>query len=126
MPIKEFSTLVELLQFRTANRPASTAFIFLANGEVEAAKITYKDLDLKARKIAALLEMQTRRADRALLLYQPGPDFIYAFFGCLYAGLVPVPAYPPDPVRLNRTMPRLLAIIEDAKPSVVLTTSDIL
>lgn len=33
--------------------------------------------------------------DRAVLLYPPGPEFILAFVGCLFAGVVPVPVYPP-------------------------------
>ena len=55
---------------------------------------------------------------RALLLYPPGLEFVEAFCGCLYAGVVAVPAYPP---RVNRPMTRLQSIVGDAQPSVVLT-----
>ena len=48
---------------------------------------------------------------------------IVGFFGALAAGLVPVPAYPPDPARLQRSMPRLTAMLDDARPSVVLSTA---
>ena len=58
--------------------------------------------------------------ERALLLYPPGLEFIAAFFGCLYAGVVAVPAYLP---RLNRPMTRLRSIVVDAKPCAVLTSS---
>src|SRR6516164_4091548 len=57
---------------------------------------------------------------RALLLFPPGLEFISAFFGCLYAGVVAVPAYLP---RLNRPMTRLQSIVADARPSAVLTCS---
>ena len=57
---------------------------------------------------------------RALLLYPPGLEFIAAFFGCLYAGVVAVPAYLP---RLNRPMTRLRSIVVDAQPCAVLTCS---
>ena len=58
-----------------------------------------------------------------LLLFPPGLGFIEAFFGCLYAGAIAVPAYPP---RTARGLPRLRAILEDARPHVVLTTGELL
>ncbi len=61
--------------------------------------------------------------ERALLLYPPGLEYVAAFFGCLYAGVVAVPVYPPRP---NRPDPRFLAILADARARVVLTTSAIL
>src|SRR5262249_20589376 len=62
----------------------------------------------------------------ALLVYPPGLEFISAFFGCLYGGAIAVPVYPPDPMRLERSLPRLRAIIDDARPVVALTTSQFL
>ena len=59
--------------------------------------------------------------ERALLIYPPGLDYIAAFFGCLYAGVIAVPAYPPNPAQLKRTLPRLGMIAHDARPSVALT-----
>src|SRR5262249_35618173 len=50
--------------------------------------------------------------------YPPGLEFIAAFFGCLYAGVLAVPAYMP---RVNRPMPRLRSIVEDAGPAAFLT-----
>ncbi|AKQ66241.1 Non-ribosomal peptide synthetase [Myxococcus hansupus] len=80
----------------------------------------------QAARIGALLQSQGAQGQRVLLLYPPGLDYVAGFFGCLYAGAVAVPAYPPDPMRLERTLPRLRAIIEDAQATVVLTTSGIL
>jgi len=56
-------------------------------------------------------------------LYQPGLDYISAFFGCLYAGVIAVPAYPPKP---DRSLPRLQAIIADTNATVALTTESTL
>jgi acyl-CoA synthetase (AMP-forming)/AMP-acid ligase II len=64
--------------------------------------------------------------DRALLLYEGGVDFVTAFLGCLYAGIVAVPAYPPDPRRIHRTLPRLRAIDDAARAKLVLASDDIL
>jgi acyl-CoA synthetase (AMP-forming)/AMP-acid ligase II len=91
-------------------------------GEVH---ITYAALDGRARSIAALLQRVAGRGDRVLLLYPPGLEYVAAFLGCLYAAVVAVPVYPPNP-RLERTLSRLLAIVRDADPTIVLTTSSIL
>ena len=72
------------------------------------------------RRCAAVASLP---GERALLLYPPGLEFVAAFFGCLYAGVVAVPAYPPRP-RPAR-MPRLRAIARDARPRLVLTTAAI-
>ncbi|HEX4496636.1 MAG TPA: amino acid adenylation domain-containing protein, partial [Thermoanaerobaculia bacterium] len=97
-------------------------YTFLADGEVESERLTHAELDRAAGRIAAALRKVTAPGERALLLYPPGLDFIAAFFGCLYAGVVAVPAYPPHP---RRDSPRLRAIAQDAAPAVVLTTSSL-
>src|SRR5690242_10928165 len=105
--------LPALLQRRAAEEGAKHAFTFLVDG-AETEVFTYAELDRRARAIAAQLQANSQRGDRAVLLYPPGLDYIATFFGCLYAGVIAVPAYPPDPLRLNRTVPRLQAIIENA------------
>src|SRR5205807_1397406 len=64
--------------------------------------------------------------ERALLIYPPGLDYVVAVCGCLYAGMVAVPAYPPDPSRLQRTLPRLQAIAADCRAAVALTIGPLL
>ena len=88
--------------------------------------MTYAALDEKARAIGAALQAKAEPRARALLLYPPGFDYVAAFYGCLYGNLIAVPAYPPEPSRLDRTLPRLRAIIADAQATVVLTSSAIL
>ena len=63
---------------------------------------------------------------KALLLYPPGLDAACAFWACACAGIVPVPAPAPDPIRRKHSLPRLRNIIEDARVSLVLTTSSIM
>jgi len=69
------------------------------------------------------LQRLCRPGDRALLMYEAGLDYIAALAGCLYAGVVAVPVFPPDPLRVARTLPRLEAIVNDAQASVLLGTS---
>lgn len=118
--IPQLASLVDLLRWRAENQPDETAFIFLEDGEAGEQSITYARLDQKAQMIAAQLQTSGSRGERAMLLYPPGLDYIVAFFGCLYAGVTAVPAYPP---RLNRPIPRLQSIIRDAQATTVLTDS---
>jgi acyl-CoA synthetase (AMP-forming)/AMP-acid ligase II len=122
----EPTTLVEILRRRVLHQPDRLAYTFLLDGETEEAYLTHADLDRRARAIGARLQSLGARGERALLLYPPGLDFIAGFFGCLYAGVVAVPVYPPHPARLDRTLPRFLAIARDAQPVAVLTSSELL
>ncbi len=122
---EEFPTLVHVLRWRATHEPDARAFIFLRNGSREDGDFTYKTLDEEAKKIAQALRIHYRSGDRAVLVFPSGLEFIAAFFGCLYAKIIPVPVPPPDPVRLKRTLPRLRAIVDNAQPSVILSTSKI-
>src|SRR2546423_522199 len=120
----ESSTLVGLLRWRALHQPKQQAYIFLPDGETnEEAGLTYAELDRQARAIGAQLQSFSAGGECALLLYPPGLDYITAFFGCLYAGLIAVPAYPP---RLNRPLIALETIVTDAQATIALTTTPIL
>jgi acyl-CoA synthetase (AMP-forming)/AMP-acid ligase II len=125
-PSFEPSTLVDILRWRALHHPNRLAYTFLQDGETEEVHLTYADLDQRARAIGALLQGLGMYGERALLLYLPGLDFIAGFFGCLYAGVVAVPVYPPHPARLDRTLPRLRATANDAQPAAILTSSSLL
>nr|VFJ66403.1 MAG: 8-amino-7-oxononanoate synthase [Candidatus Kentron sp. FM]VFJ66486.1 MAG: 8-amino-7-oxononanoate synthase [Candidatus Kentron sp. FM]VFK16281.1 MAG: 8-amino-7-oxononanoate synthase [Candidatus Kentron sp. FM] len=122
-PLLQATTLAELLRHRAEAQPDKTAYTFLEDGETEEGSLTYAQLDRQARAIAARLQKSTTPGGRVLLLYHAGLDFIAAFFGCLYAGVIAVPTYPP---RRNRADSRFQAIAEDAQASVVLSTGSIL
>ncbi|MBM2843409.1 MAG: putative fatty-acid--CoA ligase fadD21 [Anaerolineales bacterium] len=117
------TTLVDLLRQRAECQADDRAFTFLVDGESEEVHLTYSELDRQARAIGTWLESQGLKGQRALLLYPPGLDFIAAFFGCLYAEVVAVPAYPP---RMNRAPSRIQAIAADAGATVALTTDAVL
>ena len=117
-------TLVEVARRRAAEHPERLVYTFLTDGEEEGARLSYGELDLRARAIAAHLQgLGVERGERALLLFPPGLDFVTAFLGCLYAGVVAVPAYPP---RSRRLLPRLQAVAADARPRVALTVAALL
>ncbi|MBE9045458.1 alpha/beta fold hydrolase [Pleurocapsales cyanobacterium LEGE 10410] len=112
-------TLIDRLQQQARKQSQKRAFTFLADSETEIDSLTYQQLDRRARAIAVVLQNHQATGQRALLLYQPGLDFITAFLGCLYAGVVAVPVYPP---RANRSIERLRAIVADAGANFALTT----
>lgn len=122
-PTSTFTTIVETLRYRTLQQPENLAYTFLLDGETQELKLTYQELDRLARAVGGWLQKQGAVGERALLLYPPGLDFLVAFFGCLYAGVVAVPAYPPRP---NQSLNRLQAIVSDAQASLVLTTNSVL
>ncbi|MCU0490012.1 MAG: fatty acyl-AMP ligase [Chloroflexaceae bacterium] len=124
--MEQQETLVEVLRWRATHQPEQIVYTFLDDGGEEDERISFAELDRRARAIAAQLQPLAAPGERALLLYQPGPAYIAGFFGCLYAGVVAVPAYPPNPMRMVRTLPRLQAIAANAQARVALTTAGIL
>lgn len=114
-------TFPEVLEFRAEFQAEDVAYRELEpSGDVRAS-VTFSELAQHARRIASLLQGCCDPGARVLLLYPPGIEFVAAFFGCLYGGLVAVPAPLPDPHRLRRTLPRLRGILKDAAPGAVLT-----
>jgi acyl-CoA synthetase (AMP-forming)/AMP-acid ligase II/acyl carrier protein len=126
-PAPQFRNIAEVLQRRAAERPMQRAFVFLENAHdrVGASEIawSYGELDRRARAIAAAVSRRAAPGDRAVLAFQPGLDFLAAFFGCLYAGVLPAPATYPRP---RRASSRLDSIVADCTPRLGLSTSDTL
>jgi acyl-CoA synthetase (AMP-forming)/AMP-acid ligase II len=116
-------TIISHLDTRAKYTPNQLAYIWLKDGKNQEIQIDYKTLQQQSKAIAFTLQSFCQEGDRALLLYPQGLEFITAFLGCLYAGVVAVPAYPP---RRNQKMSRLLAIIEDSQPQIILSASSLL
>jgi acyl-CoA synthetase (AMP-forming)/AMP-acid ligase II len=117
-------SIVEVLQGRAQTTPDEMLFCFLLNGEQEGPRLTFAGLDQAARAVAATLD-GAEPVDRALLLYEPGLDFIIGFFGSLYAGLIPVPVYPPRLDRLAQSWQGLGNVAGDCEPRLGLTTAEL-
>jgi acyl-CoA synthetase (AMP-forming)/AMP-acid ligase II len=124
-PVRDATSMGEVLRARADATPDEVACCFLLDGEEEGPRLTYAGLDRAARAVAAVLREQAEAGDRALLLYEAGLDFIPAFFGCLYAGLIAAPTFPPRPDRLVQSWQGLAAVIADCRPRVVLSTADL-
>ena len=85
----DFGTLSEALDY--AARGETGFNFYSARGELETT-LPYRDLRDSARATACrLLDLGLRRGDRVGIVAETGVDFMTAFFGCQYAGLLPCP-----------------------------------
>ena len=109
-------SLKTILKQKKTNFNKNIGFFSLLKNQEQ--NITYQQLSQNSKNIAIKLQSLIPQGSRALLLYPQGLEFINAFLGCLYAGIIAVPAYPP---KRNQKMSRLAAIIKDAEPQIILT-----
>jgi acyl-CoA synthetase (AMP-forming)/AMP-acid ligase II len=117
-------TLVHLLLSRASDR-GGNAYTFLSDDGDPTETIGYDGLADRALAIAGLLQEAGAVGEPILLIFPPGLDYVAAFLGCVCAGAIAVPAYPPDPLRMSRTVPRLAALVADAGARFALTTEPI-
>lgn len=113
-------TLAEVLAARAEDEGGRIALRFLGPDGQPEEILDYRALDARAREIAAALGRIAQPGDRALLLLPSGPDYVASFFGCFYAGVIAVPAYPPESLRPHHVA-RLSGMIADAAPRLALT-----
>ena len=118
-------TVVDLLRDAADRLPERDAYIFLDGEGREIRTVNRAALELRARALGAHLIEQGLSGERALLVYPPGIEFLEAFYGCLFAGVVAVPVYPPDMNRFERSLAKLDAIHANARPAALLTTTEI-
>lgn len=117
--------LADLLAARAESHPDHVAYRYV--GETQGPTVlTFQQLRDGAAAIAARLRRDRPRGDRVLLLFPPGLEFIQAFLGCQWAGAIAVPAPPPNPLKPVRSLQRLGAIVESARPTWALTLSSLL
>jgi acyl-CoA synthetase (AMP-forming)/AMP-acid ligase II len=121
-----YSNIIDLLDDREQYQPNKTAFTFLKDGETQLVNLTYQELTRQAKAIASHLDaLKIKRGDRAVLVYpfDGALEFIAAFFGCLYAGIIAVPCYPPQ----NRlALKDLQSRLVSCQSEIILTTKSYL
>lgn len=122
MSLLECESLLDLLDQWAELKPANTVFTFLGREGEEKETLTFAQLRDKALSIAFALREKNAAGQRVVLFFQPGLEFICAFFGCLYAGAIAVPIPPPQG---KRQIPRVNAILQDASPMMILSCQEI-
>ncbi|XP_061150426.1 disco-interacting protein 2 homolog C-like isoform X2 [Syngnathus typhle] len=120
----QFLFLSEVLQWRAQSTPEHVLYTLLNSRGATASSVTCSQLHKKAEKVAAMLAERShlRDGDHVALLYPPGMELIVSFYGCLYAGCVPVTVRPPHPRDVTTTLPTVKMIVEVSCSVCVLTT----
>lgn len=113
-------SLAELVERRALD--SNWALAFLPDGEGIERRLTFRELAERSRGIALRLEELGVAGEPVLILVPASLDFVAALLGCIEAGGVAAPTYPPTAARLERAMPRLKATVELTRARVALTT----
>ncbi len=116
------ASIPAVLRERSHLQPTDTAFTFMdydSDPAGRAESLTWAELYRRSRRLADELSSHTRPGDRAAILAPQGLDYVVALLGALEAGLVAVPLSAP----FGAEDEHLKAVLRDASPGVVLTTS---
>ena len=117
-PHTKHASFADILDKRVTEHPDKLVFRFLDDGEREGDRLTFSQLAHRARQLAGEIQTTCRVGDRVALVYPSGLDFVVAYFACIYAGVIAVPAYPPRP---NQGLARLDSLVSDCDPALLLT-----
>ncbi|XP_038573196.1 disco-interacting protein 2 homolog C isoform X2 [Micropterus salmoides] len=120
----QFLFLSEVLQWRAQTTPDHVLYTLLNSRGTIASSLTCVQLHKRAEKIAGMLAERghLQDGDHVALVYPPGIDLIVAFYGCLYAGCVPITVRPPHPQNIATTLPTVKMIVEVSRSVCVMTT----
>lgn len=119
------SDLVELLERRAQADPSRILYEFDRGDSFGRDRRTYGELWAAARKVATTLRAATHEGDRVILMYPPGLEFFEAFFGCMVAGAIPVPLFPPPRSRSGSRMEHFVRVCQDARAGACLAPGDL-
>uniref|UniRef100_A0A673YH02 Disco-interacting protein 2 homolog B-A-like n=1 Tax=Salmo trutta TaxID=8032 RepID=A0A673YH02_SALTR len=126
--VRKHQFLSEALQWRAQTDPDHCLYVLLNAKGLVVSTATCVQLHKRAEKIAAVLieKGSINTGNNVVLLYPPGIDLIASFYGCLYAGCVPVTVRPPHPQNLAATLPTVRMIIDVSKAACILTTQNLM
>lgn len=115
------TTLVSLIERNVASIGNTVAYRFLdfARSEGAVSELTWAQLDLRVRAVAARIQQTVSSGERVAVMAPPGLDYVIAFFAVLKAGAVAVPLFAPE---LPGHAERLAVALDDSRPALALTT----
>ncbi|NXP45499.1 DIP2A protein, partial [Heliornis fulica] len=125
---RKFLYLADVLQWRAQTTPDHPLFLLLNSKGTVASTASCVQLHKKAERVAVAMMEKGRLnvGDHVALVYPPGVDLIATFYGCLYAGCIPITVRPPHPQNLATTLPTVKMIVEVSKSACILTTQAIM
>jgi len=121
-----FNNLIELLQTRAQMCAEQPVYHFVNGKNKPTNSLTYTELECSARALAVCLQAMGAQDKRVILLCKPGLHYMIGYWGCVFSGAIAVPAFPPVTGRLEKTLARIEAIMEDCEPDIILATSDLI
>ena len=116
-------TLISLIDSNIAHLADSVAYRYLdftGSGDGHAIDLTWAELGVRLRAVAAHIQRVAARGDRVAVLAPQGLEFVAGFFAAIKAGTIAVPLFSPE---LPGHAERLETVLRDAQPTVVLTTA---
>uniref|UniRef100_A0A8C3CN26 Disco interacting protein 2 homolog A n=1 Tax=Cairina moschata TaxID=8855 RepID=A0A8C3CN26_CAIMO len=125
---RKFLYLADVLQWRAQTTPDHPLFLLLNSKGTVTSTASCIQLHKRAERVAVALMEKGRLnvGDHVALVYPPGVDLIATFYGCLYAGCIPITVRPPHPQNLATTLPTVKMIVEVSKSACILTTQVIM
>lgn len=114
---KSYKNLTELLEYSAYTHP-SQSFIFTDYDTNNSESLTFVELLIRAREIAAVIQNKAQHGDRVILLCTPGLNFITAFYGCILSGVIAVPL--PPPVNIESAI-RFENVVKNSQPKLILS-----
>lgn len=126
-PLNNFSSIVDLLQWRVARQAEDLAFCTIDGRGKEGKGVNWKKFDLKVAAVALYLQNKAkiRAGDHVVLMYTHSEEFVYAVHACFCLGAVAVPMAPLDQNRLNEDAPAFLHIVTDFRVKAVLVNAEV-
>ncbi|MEZ2127555.1 MULTISPECIES: AMP-binding protein, partial [unclassified Sinorhizobium] len=116
-------SIIDRLARYARDMPDQVAIRFLVDGESLEEVLTYRELDVQARRLAHRLRERAESGDRAVLLMPSGLNYVVSLFACFYAGMIAVPAFPPE-AQHQQNLDRLRSMLSDSEPSLLLTDAE--
>lgn len=116
------TTLISLIERNIAHVGDHVAYRYLdySHAEEEIFELTWSQLGVRLRAVAALLQQVATRGDRVAVLAPQGLDYVVGFFAAIKAGTIAVPLFAPE---LQGHAERLETALLDSRPTTVLTTA---
>lgn len=126
-PLNNFSTIVDLLQWRVSRQSEELAYCSIDGRGKEGKGVTWKKFDLKVAAVATYLKnkVKVRPGDHLVLMYTHSEEYVYAVHACLCLGVIVVPLAPIDQNRLSEDAPAFLHVISDFSVKAIIVNSDV-
>jgi thioester reductase-like protein len=120
------TSILDQLDSLAEEHPHKLLYSYIDVNGIPTESYSYTSFVQRTKAIASHLRKKGRFAiqDRLLLAYPPGLEMICAFFGCVRAGLIPVPVYPPNSRGFQSALYKMVHIARDCQAAGVLTSRD--